>query len=118
MVDGSEAGPAVTDQMEYGIKTQWFNSRLRANIVYFNMNNDNLTFETYNNQTPTGLYERAGNLKRKGIEFEVAGRPLPNLQVMLGYAYLDAGYHNSPPICRRFKSIKCTIQYSKCVGSV
>ena len=96
MVDGSEAGPAVTDQMEYGIKTQWFNDRLRANIVYFNMNNDNLTFETYNNQTPTGLYERAGNLKRKGIEFEVAGRPLPNLQVMLGYAYLDAGYHNSP----------------------
>ncbi len=96
MTDGSKAGPSVTDQVEVGVKTQWFNDRLRANVVYFNMNNDNLTFETYENQTATGLYEKAGNLRRKGIEFEVAGRPFPNLQVMLGYAYLDAGYHDSP----------------------
>jgi len=33
---------------------------------------------------------------RNGIEVELNGRPLPNLQVMLGYAWLNARYENSP----------------------
>ncbi|WP_395093961.1 TonB-dependent siderophore receptor [Vaginella massiliensis] len=96
MRDGSMAGPSVTNQFEVGVKTQWLNDRLRANVVYFNMNNENLTYQWYDQGVATGLYEKAGNLRRKGVEVEIAGRPLPNVQVMLGYAYLDAGYENSP----------------------
>lgn len=98
MIDGTKAGPSVTDQFEAGIKTSWFGDRLRANVNYFNMNQDNLTYQYYDPITnaTTNFYDYAGNLRREGVEFEVTGRPLPNLQVLLGYAYTDAGYNDSP----------------------
>lgn len=94
---GGTVGVSRTKQYEFGVKSQWFNDRLRANITYYDMNNENLSYQTYDeNQTATGLYGLAGNLKRKGVEIEVAGRPYKNLQMMLGYAYLDAFYEDSP----------------------
>lgn len=98
MVDGSTSGPAVTDQFEVGVKTSWFNDKFRANMNYFYMNQDNLTVNYYDYTIGalTDLYEYAGNLKRTGFEAEVSGRPLSNLQVLLGYSYTDAAYHNSP----------------------
>lgn len=95
--DGGTVGVSRTKQYEFGIKSNWFNDRLRATATYFDMDNENLSYQVYDeNQTATGLYGLAGNLKRRGVEVEVAGRPLMNLQVMLGYAYLDAFYENSP----------------------
>ena len=44
----------------------------------------------------TGFFCLAGELRRKGIEVELIGRILPNLQVMNGYAYLDAQDQNRP----------------------
>ena len=98
MIDGTKAGASVTDQFEAGIKTSWFQDRLRANVNYFNMNQDNLTYQYYDPQTnaATNFYDYAGNLRRSGLEVEVTGRPLTNLQVLLGYSYVDAGYNNSP----------------------
>lgn len=97
LIDGGSVGISRTKQYEFGFKSNWFNDRLRASATYFNMNNDNLSYQVYDeNQTATGLYGLAGNLKRKGVDVEVAGRPVNNLQVMLGYAYLDAYYEDSP----------------------
>lgn len=94
--NGGTVGIARTKQWEFGVKTDWFEDRLRANVTYFDMNNENLSYEVYNGNNPTGLYDLAGDLKRKGVEVEVTGRPLPNLEVILGYAYLDARYEDSP----------------------
>lgn len=98
MIDGTKSGPSATDQFEAGIKTSWFNDRFRANINYFNMNQDNLTYQYYDPETnaATNYYDYAGNLRRSGVELEVSGRPIQNLQVLLGYSYTDAGYYNSP----------------------
>ena len=98
MIDGSTSGPAVTGQFEAGVKTSWFEDRLRANVNYFNMNQDNLTYNYYDPVTfaATNYYDYAGNLRRRGLEAEVTGRILPNLQVLLGYSYTDASYNNSP----------------------
>lgn len=94
---GGTVGVSRTKQFEFGIKSNWFRDRLRATATYFDMNNENLSYQVYDdNQTETGLYGLAGNLKRKGIELEVAGRPIMNLQIILGYSYLDAFYENSP----------------------
>lgn len=95
--NGGTVGVSRTKQYEFGVKSQWFNDRLRANITYYDMNNENLSYQIYDeNQAATGLYGLAGNLKRKGVEVEVAGRPYKNVQLMLGYAYLDAFYEDSP----------------------
>lgn len=96
MVDGSRAGASRTKQWEFGFKSDWLSDRLRFNFTYFHIFTDNLTNQEYNGTQATGKYYKAGDLKRDGIEVELNGRVLPNLQIMLGYAYLNARYDDSP----------------------
>lgn len=98
MESGEEIGPSNTRQFETGIKSDWLNNRLRFNLTYFNILTKNLSYATYKEGTTlvTGYYDKAGDLKRQGIEAELSGSILNNLQVMIGYAYLDARYENSP----------------------
>lgn len=94
----TQAGPSTTKQWEVGFKSDWLDNRLRFNFTYFNIRTENLTNSEYieGTNTSTGYYYKAGTLKRDGIEVELNGRILPNLQVMLGYAYLNARYADSP----------------------
>lgn len=98
MESGKEIGPSDTRQFEAGIKSDWLGNRLRFNLTYFDILTKNLSYSTYYEGTTqqTGFFDMAGDLKRKGIEAELSGSILENLQVMLGYAYLDAQYANSP----------------------
>jgi len=94
---GGTVGTSRTNQFETGVKTSWFQDRLRANVTYFDMNNKNLSFQLIDDDgANTNLYGLAGNLRRKGLEVDITGRPLNNLQILLGYAYLDAKYEDSP----------------------
>lgn len=94
----TQAGPSTTKQWEVGFKSDWLDNRLRFNFTYFNIKTENLTNAAYieGTNTPTNYYYKAGTLKRDGIEVELNGRILNNLQVMLGYAYLNARYADSP----------------------
>lgn len=96
-VDGTPIGASQTEQFETGIKTELLQGRLRANLTLFNVMNRNLAYQIYDaaGQT-TGRYDQAGDLQRKGIEIEVTGNPFKGLDVVLGYALLDAQYLNSP----------------------
>lgn len=95
--DGSTIGPSLTKQWEFGVKSDWLNNRLRFNFTYFHINNENISYPVLGqNGEPTPYYDLAGDLVRSGIETELSGRILSNLQVILGYAYLDAKYENSP----------------------
>lgn len=98
MMDGTEIGPSTTRQFEVGLKSDWLNNRLRFNLTYFNIRQKNLSYTIYDEETlqDTGFKGKAGNLKRSGIETELSGRILENLQVILGYSYLDAQYEDSP----------------------
>ncbi len=95
--DGSAIGASNSKQWEFGIKSDWLNNRLRFNLTYFHILNSNTSYAVYDASGKTILhYDNAGDLMRQGIETELSGRILPNLQVMLGYAYLDAQYRESP----------------------
>lgn len=90
-------GASRSKQFEAGVKSDWLENRLRFNFTYFNILNSNLSYSEYDSSgTATGYYGLAGDLRRQGIETEITGRILPNLQVLLGYAYVDAQYKNSP----------------------
>lgn len=90
-------GPTREKQFETGFKTEWFNHRLRFNATYFHIKNNNLTYATLDDAgNNTGYYIKAGNLKREGVELELTGKLLKNMDVVLGYSYLDASYHDSP----------------------
>ncbi|HUH27139.1 TonB-dependent siderophore receptor [Gelidibacter sp.] len=92
-VDGKELGNERFDQFETGIKTHWLNNRLRFNLTFFKINNKDINLPVYDeNWVATGYYEKGGNDERKGIEVELTGRPLNNLEVITGYSYIDAQY--------------------------
>lgn len=97
LTDGTSIGASTVQQFETGLKSEWLQQRLRFNVTLFSVMNRNLAYQTYDDAgQATGRYEKAGDLKRKGVEVELTGRPLKNLQLILGYAYLDARYENSP----------------------
>lgn len=90
-------GPSKEEQFEVGFKTEWFNNRLRFNATWFDIVNNNLTYAALNDAgNNTGYYIKAGNLRRQGLELEMTGKLLKNMDVVLGYSYLDAAYHDSP----------------------
>lgn len=98
MSNGEEIGASPTRQYEVGIKSDWLDNRLRFNFTYFDIITKNLSNQEYipGTNIATTYYYKAGDLKRNGVEVELNGSVLPNLQVMLGYAYLNARYDNSP----------------------
>lgn len=91
--NGNELGNERFDQFETGIKTNWLNSRLRFNLTYFKINNKDINLPVYDtNWVETGYYQKGGNDERKGIEIELTGRISNNLEVIMGYSYIDAQY--------------------------
>ncbi len=94
--EGGTVGTSKTKQIEFGFKSDWMNERLGFNFTYFILNNENLAAQVYKNGVPESTYILAGDLKRTGFEVDITGKITNDLQVILGYAYLDAQYKNSP----------------------
>lgn len=91
--DGKELGNERYDQLEAGIKTNWLNNRLRFNLTLFKINNKDINLPVYDeNWIATGFYKKGGNDQRQGIEVELTGRIMENLEVITGYSYIDAQY--------------------------
>lgn len=91
--NGEELGNERYDQFETGFKTTWLNDRLRFNLTLYKINNKNINLPVYD-ETWTNIlyYAQGGNDQRQGIEVELTGRPLENLELIGGYAYIDAQY--------------------------
>lgn len=96
--DGGFAGPQDTEQVEFGVKSSWLSDQLLVNVTYFDATNKNVLAQVYNENGSalTDIYEKAGNLARRGVEVDINGKITNNLEVMLGYAFLDAKYKGSP----------------------
>ncbi len=91
--NGEELGNERYDQLEAGFKTTWLNDRFRFNLTLYKINNKNINLPVYD-ETWTNIlyYAKGGNDQRQGIEVELTGRPLENLELIGGYAYIDAQY--------------------------
>lgn len=102
LISGGTIGASNTKQWEAGIKSDWLGEKLRFNVTYFDIKTNNLSFgildENYNPVVIDGqtMYGLAGSLHRSGLEIELIGRILPNLQIMSGWALLNAKYQDSP----------------------
>lgn len=94
--NGEKLGASRDKQFEAGLKSEFFNNRLRFNLTFFHIKNGNQSYQALNEAGQRlDYYIRQGDIVRKGVEVELTGRVLPTLDVVLGYAYLDAQYHNS-----------------------
>jgi len=97
-IDGNPLGNETVSQYEAGIKSSWFGDRLRFNATYYFITNKGMNIQAAIEDPNTGLIElqnyyfQGGNDERQGVEVELVGRVLENLEVIIGYSYIDAQF--------------------------
>ncbi|WP_354278401.1 TonB-dependent receptor [Sphingomonas trueperi] len=90
--------PETSKDKELGIRTQFFDRHVTFNVTYFDTNYTNLQAQTI--ETIDGVANfrltNVGGLNTKGLEFEVAARPIRDLTISGSATYLDATYTSFP----------------------
>ncbi|RUT71717.1 TonB-dependent siderophore receptor [Flavobacterium cupreum] len=99
-VDLQPIESSIIDQYEAGIKTDFLNGLLSANVTVYQITNSNLAQTAPNKadgslNTDTTLKILGGSTKSKGIEIDVTAKPLDGLAVSAGYSYNDMRYTNT-----------------------
>lgn len=87
-------GPESVTSYELGVKSNWLNNTLRVNAALFTARYDDLQLSINpipSNTTITDVLN-AGKASVDGLELDIAMRPVPELNLSLAYAWLDAGY--------------------------
>jgi iron complex outermembrane receptor protein len=89
--------PEIVDGFELGLKSDWFDNRLRANFALF-LNEYKDLQRTVIRYLPGAanpqetVTSNAASATIKGIELELTAVPTPGLQFKVGASYLDAQY--------------------------
>ncbi|MGM5631449.1 TonB-dependent receptor [Apibacter raozihei] len=81
--------PEYTDNYEAGVKTEWFERRLRANLVLF------YTYWKDQQQTlmtPENRIANIGKMYSRGVELELAALPVKNLEINYNFGIINTKY--------------------------
>ncbi len=77
---------------EGGIKSQWFDRKLTANLSLYHYDYRDLQQTVLKPNTAITVTDNVGKARIRGGELELAFRPTSQLSLNLGYAYNDAIY--------------------------
>lgn len=83
--DPENVEPLEAEQIELGLKRQWFQGRAVSTISVFELVQENLV----TTDPDTGLSRQIGEARSRGIELEMRGLLLPGLTLATSYSYLD-----------------------------
>ena len=91
---GNEAfGEELTWTFEGGLKTLWAGGRVSANAAVFFIDWDDLQLNIPNPNVPAQFYiANVGGAASKGVEFEVAARAAPGLDLFTAIGYTHARF--------------------------
>jgi len=85
--------PETARQIEVGAKSQWLDGRMQATAAFFSALKQNV-LRPDPDFGPTGANTNAvlpvGEIRNRGVEFDLAGQLLPAWNVTFNYAYLDS----------------------------
>jgi iron complex outermembrane receptor protein len=86
--------PLTGDNIEVGVKRDWFIGRLTSTVSIYQMTKNNVLTQDLDHPDPVTnrpIYSRTnGQQKIKGVEVDVQGQVVKNLNVVVNYAYTDA----------------------------
>ncbi|MEH2290677.1 TonB-dependent siderophore receptor [Nostoc sp.] len=94
---GQALEPSRGTQYEVGIKTEWFNKQLSATIAAYNITKTNVPTTDPNN---INYSIAAGEVKSRGLEFDISGQILPGWN-MIASAFINDAFvskDNSLPV--------------------
>jgi iron complex outermembrane receptor protein len=78
--------PQLSQLLEAGLKGNFLRNQLYASLALYRLTLENVAVSANILSNPN-LYVQQGQNRSKGVEAETAGNILPNLSVMLSYAY-------------------------------
>lgn len=89
--------PSIIDQIEAGIKNEFWNGKLTTNVTLYQIVNSNLVqmaeFDANGNiNTNPNLRTLSGETTSKGIELDITYKPIEDFNIMAGYSYNDMRY--------------------------
>ncbi|NJK49257.1 TonB-dependent siderophore receptor [Candidatus Gracilibacteria bacterium] len=85
--EGNPFEPTRGNQFEVGVKTELFERRLTATLAAYYITRQN---ELVPDPVDSDFSIQLGETRSQGIEFDIAGEPLPGLRLIANYAYTDA----------------------------
>jgi len=110
---------------EVGMKSDWFDNRLRLNLAGFYYDYKDLQVTLF---TPpaNAITDNAATAKVKGLEAEIQARVVQGLDVFANLAYLDATYSSYPgatvtafgPFDAKGKRLNSSPEFSMTLGGV
>lgn len=90
-LNGKLLDPVYGDNKEIGLKGEFFDSRLNASASIFETNQKGLAVAladiSYCNPLSYTCYEAADKIRTRGVDLEIRGEVLDNLNVGFGYTY-------------------------------
>lgn len=92
---GEPFEPTEAQQLEAGVKQEFFEGDLLATLSAFTITQDNLAVEDPDPNSRVGQAQ-IGEVETRGFEFEVTGQVTDRLRVISGYSYLDNEIKNDP----------------------
>ena len=84
--------PSIIDQVELGIKNEFFEKKLSANLTFYQITNNNfaiIALEDINGNTNTNttIKQLGGKTISRGAEIDLQDHPFTGLFVAAGYSY-------------------------------
>ena len=88
-------GPEYDTSYEMGLKSQWFENRVRVNIAGFYSQYDGIKFDIQ--QGPSPVYQNAGDARIKGVELETQSVFDNGFSLGVNAGYMDAYFSKLAP---------------------
>ncbi|MBR9997565.1 MAG: TonB-dependent receptor [Cyclobacteriaceae bacterium] len=91
---GNNFDPITGENMEWGLKKNWFGGKWNSVLALYRITKNNMLVTDLEHPDPVSgqfIYSKqTGQQQVKGVELDVRGEIIPNLEVVVNYAYTDA----------------------------
>jgi iron complex outermembrane receptor protein len=106
---GKAVKPSLVDQYEAGVKNEFFNGLLSANVTVYRILNNNLaqTAPFLLDGTPntnSSFKQLTGHTTSDGVEVDLASHPVKGLDILAGYSYNYMRYTKTDTTVGSFKT--------------
>ena len=91
------ANPEDVNSFELGMKSEWLDNRLRANVTFFSLDHEDRQYiSVLPGATSADLNQRLGNIgssQGKGVEAEFTYLATDNLMLTANFGYIDSSFN-------------------------
>jgi iron complex outermembrane receptor protein len=96
--NGEQPKPITGNNLEFGLKRDWFNQRWNTTLSVYRILKNNATAADPTNQAGEPYLINIGQTKTQGIEFDARGEIVSGLNLITNYAFTDQKITEASPL--------------------